>query len=88
MLDEQLNHLKNMKEDIDLNLLDALSAKQGKQAWPLNQTNTEEGERGKQAGAYQCTQRARERKGISHNLTRTSPPTARTTRSFSALQLS
>lgn len=41
LLDEQLNHLKNMKEDIDLNLQDALSAKQGKQVWPLNQTDSE-----------------------------------------------
>lgn len=77
LVDEQLNHLKNMKEDIDLNLLDDLSAKQGKQAWPLNQTDTEEGERGKQMCACLCTQRAKERKEISHNWTRTSPPTAR-----------
>lgn len=60
LLDEQLDHLKTMKEDIDLNLLDVLSAKQGKQAWPLNQTDTEEGERGKQMHAYLCTQRVRE----------------------------
>lgn len=41
LLDEKLNHLKNMKEDTDLNLRDALSAKQGKQVWPLNQTDSE-----------------------------------------------
>lgn len=41
LLDEQLNHLKNMKEDIDLNLRDALSAKQGKQVWSPNQTDSE-----------------------------------------------
>lgn len=30
-----------MKEDIELNLQAALSAKQGKQVWPLNQTDSE-----------------------------------------------
>lgn len=30
-----------MKEDTDLNLRDALSAKQGEQVWPLNQTDSE-----------------------------------------------
>lgn len=76
LLDEQLNHLRNMKEDIDLNLPDDLSAKQGKQAWPLNQTDTDKEERGKQMCACLCTQRANERKEIPHNWTRTSPPTA------------
>lgn len=80
-----------MKEDIDLNLLDVLSAKQGKQAWSLNQTDTEEGCPGFQGGKRKtnaCLPMYTEGEGISHNLTRTSPPTARTTRSFSALQLS
>lgn len=39
LLDKQLNHVKKIWEDIDLNLLDVLSAKQGKKAWPLNQTD-------------------------------------------------
>lgn len=42
LLDEHLDHLKNMKEDTDLNLLDALSAKQGKQVWCPNQSDTEQ----------------------------------------------
>lgn len=37
-----------MKKDIDLNVLEALSAKRGKQGWLLNQSGTEEGESGKQ----------------------------------------
>lgn len=80
LLDEQLNNLKNMKEDIDLNLGDALSAKQGKQVWPLNQTDSER--KRKTNGCLLTYKEGRERKKISQKLTRASPPTVRTMRSL------
>lgn len=69
-----------MREDIDLNLLDVLSVKHGKKAWPLNQ-GKRKGKR--KTNAYlPITRRTRGRTGISHNLPRTSPPSTRTVRSF------
>lgn len=85
LLDEQLNHLKNMKEDTDLNLGDALSAKQAKQVWPLNQTDSER--KRKTNVCLPTYKEGRERKKTSQKLTRTSPPTVRTMRSLSALLL-
>lgn len=60
LLDEHLNHLKNMKEDTGLNLLDALSAKQGKQVWCLNHSDNRARKRGKARRAYLGTGRVRE----------------------------